>query len=142
MAASIVEQIRRNLVALISLAVAFAALSYNTWRNEVTEDNRNVRAAGFEILLNLGELQQIVFFGHYDRDATQGNPRAGWARVLLLQDLSTIMPPTVGAASDSLATIWADDWPGLGGDDASARRISDAIDGARGATLAALAELD
>ena len=142
MAALIVEQIRRNLVALISLAVAFAALSYNTWRNEVTEDNRNVRAAGFEILLNLGELQQIVFLGHYDRDATRGNPRAGWARVLLLQDLSTIMPPPVGAASDVLAATWADDWAGLGGDDASARRISDAIDGARGTTLAALAELD
>lgn len=39
------EQIRNNAVALISLVVALAALGYNTWRNERTEANRNLRAA-------------------------------------------------------------------------------------------------
>jgi len=32
---SLKEQIRRNSVALISLAVAVSSLGYNTWRNEV-----------------------------------------------------------------------------------------------------------
>ncbi len=42
------NQIRRNTVALISLAIAVSSLSYNTWRNEKTEINRNQRiAAGY-----------------------------------------------------------------------------------------------
>lgn len=44
------EQLRNNLVALISLFIALSALGYNTWRNERTERNRNIRAAGFESL--------------------------------------------------------------------------------------------
>ncbi|MBF8293263.1 MAG: hypothetical protein HW392_2090 [Steroidobacteraceae bacterium] len=40
------EQLRNNLVALISLVIALSALGYNTWRNELTERNRNIRAAG------------------------------------------------------------------------------------------------
>jgi len=34
-------QLRRNIVALISLTIAISSLGYNTWRNEHTEDNRN-----------------------------------------------------------------------------------------------------
>ena len=63
---SILEQLRRNTVAVISLVVAISSLSYNTWRNEATEENRNLRVAAFEILLKLGELQQVVFHSHYD----------------------------------------------------------------------------
>jgi len=40
------EQIRNNMVALISLLIALSALGYNTWRNELTERNRNIRDAG------------------------------------------------------------------------------------------------
>ena len=65
---SIIDQLRRNAVALISLVIAVSSLSYNTWRNEKTEDNRNQRFAAFEILLKLGELQQVVFHHHYDKD--------------------------------------------------------------------------
>jgi len=46
----------QNLLAMISLFVALSALGYNTWRNELTEQNRNVRQAGFEMLLHVGEL--------------------------------------------------------------------------------------
>jgi hypothetical protein len=49
-------QLRRHSVALVSLFVAFSSLAYNTWRNEKTEMNRNVRTAGVEMLLQLGEL--------------------------------------------------------------------------------------
>ena len=37
------RQLRDNAVALISLVVALGSLGYNTWRNERTEHNRNVR---------------------------------------------------------------------------------------------------
>ena len=33
----ILEQLRRNQLAIISLLVALTALGYNTWRNELTE---------------------------------------------------------------------------------------------------------
>ncbi len=76
-----IEQLRRNLVALISLAIALSSLSYNTWRNEQTEQNRNVRAAGFEVLLKLGELERVVLhLGFTPEEATE-DPRVGWAVV-------------------------------------------------------------
>jgi len=142
MKGSIKVQFRRNLVALISLTVAMVGLFYNTWRNEVTEHNRNLRAAGFEMILTLGELQQIVFFSHYDHDKVRGNPRAGWTRVLLLDDLSEIMPAHVGEATDGLRATWAENWEGLGSEAAAEERISTAIDTVRVETLRALADLD
>jgi hypothetical protein len=47
-------QIHRNLVAIISLAVAVTSLAYNTWRNEESEHNRNQRLISIEVLRNLG----------------------------------------------------------------------------------------
>ncbi len=60
----LLEQIKNNLLAVISLFVAFSALGYNTWRNEQTEYNRNIRTAGFEMLLHIGELQRITYLAH------------------------------------------------------------------------------
>ena len=54
------EQLSRHSVAVVSLLVALTALGYNTWRNEQTEQNRNIRQAGFEMLLHIGELQRIT----------------------------------------------------------------------------------
>lgn len=61
---SIKKQIQRNSVAIISLIIAISSLSYNTWRNEKTKDNRNQRHAAFEILVKLNELQHLIFH-HY-----------------------------------------------------------------------------
>lgn len=141
MLASFSEQVRRNLVAIISLALAILSLSYNTWRNELTEHNRNVRQAGFEMLLTLGEVHQIVFFLHYDKDEVRGNPRLGWAKVLLVADLATIMPPSVESATDSLTASWGASWSSLGKDELAAQRVSDAVDEVREATIEALAVL-
>ena len=57
---SIRAQIHRHAVALISLSIALSALGYNTWRNETTEYQRNVRHAAFKVIDNLGELQSVV----------------------------------------------------------------------------------
>ncbi|MFU8896653.1 MAG: hypothetical protein ACNA8J_09725 [Gammaproteobacteria bacterium] len=139
--ASFKEQFRRNIVAIISLVLAIVSLSYNTWRNERTEDNRNIRDAGFEILVTLGELHEIVFFLHYDRDEQRGNPRRGWAKVLLIDDLATIMSPEVVAASEMLTTTWGKDWAALGADEFAVQRVSDAVDEVRYATLQKLSVL-
>ncbi|MFT4582683.1 MAG: hypothetical protein ACI915_002717 [Gammaproteobacteria bacterium] len=99
-------QVQRNAVALISLAVALSGLTYNTWRNEKTEDNRNQRIAAFEILLKLNELQQIVFYRRYDKDLPdKGNPRAGWTVALTIQDLSQILHAPLPVHSSKLVFI-------------------------------------
>ena len=74
------DQLQRNAVAIISLFIAVSGLFYNTWRNELTEENQNQRTGCFEVLLKLGELQQLVYHLHYDMDDQRsGNQRTGWA---------------------------------------------------------------
>ena len=136
------EQLRRHSVALISLAVAVSSLSYNTWRNEKTEANRNIRAAGFEVLVKLGELERVRFFGHYDHDQQMGNPRTGWAYVLTIRDLGRLLPEPAQSSTAELVATWNEHWSGLGSSDASAQKISDAIDACRENVLMSLRELD
>jgi hypothetical protein len=139
---SLGQQLRSNTVALISLAVALGSLSYNTWRNERTERNRNVRAATFELLTRLADLERVVFLAQYDRDASGGNPRTGWTYVLVIQDLSQLAPPPVPARAGELLQAWRDNWEDLGRDKGSAvKQIDDAIEGLRVAARAALTAL-
>ncbi len=111
------EQLNRHSVAIISLLVALSALGYNTWRNEQTEQNRNIRQAGFEMLLHISELQRITYLAHFDKDQVAGNPRKGWAEVLVLRDLAKLMPATAKIRSDALHEVWTNNWGGLGADD-------------------------
>ena len=137
------EQVRRNSVALISLFVAVSGLSYNTWRNERSEYNRNQRVSSFEVLLKLGELQQLVFHNHYDRDSDdKGNPRTGWALVLTIQDLSTILESPVPESSQELVAVWGDQWSQLGDSQDSADAILSSIEKLRADTLTLLGDLD
>lgn len=140
--ASIKEQLRRHSVALISLAVALSSLAYNTWRNEQTEANRNVRVAGIELLLKLGELDQVVFFSHWEHDQLRGNPHTGWAYVLTVRDLGQLTNRPATESATALLDVWQANWEGLGEDDAAEKRISKAIDLTRSDILSVLAALD
>ena len=142
MGATFLTQVRQNIVAIISLIVAVSGVSYNTWRNEQSEANRNIRHAGFEVLLKLGELQEVVFIGHYDMDQNRGNPRTGWAYVLLVGDLSENIPAPVPINALKLRETWDEEWQGLGSRDESAEKISESIDALREAVLQALRQLD
>jgi hypothetical protein len=139
---SFADQVRRNSVALISLAVALSSLAYNTWRNEQTEYNRNIRVAGVELLLKLGELEKVVFFAHYDRDTTTGNPRSGWAHALTVRDLGSLTPEPARGSTLSLVETWQENWSGLGSSDEAASKISESIDNTRHEVLNVLAALD
>ncbi|TLY85375.1 MAG: hypothetical protein E6K34_11425 [Gammaproteobacteria bacterium] len=139
---SLRQQLRDNAVALISLVVALGSLAYNTWRNERTEHNRNVRTAAFELLTRVAELERVVFLAQYDRDAAGGNPRTGWTYVLVIRDLSAVVPPPVPAQAAELQRVWSGNWEGLGKDDQTAvDRIDDAIDKLRKTTLGTLRSL-
>ncbi len=99
-------QVRRNSLAILSLLVALSALFYNTWRNEQTERNRNIRTAEFEMLKNLGELQQIIDFAHFRKDQQRGDLTLGLSRVLLIHDLAALAPQPVTDSSEKLMAAW------------------------------------
>jgi hypothetical protein len=136
------KQFHDNLVAIISLAIALSALGYNTWRNERTERNRNIRVAGIELLTEVGSLQQIIFYAHFTEGDQRGDPRMGWADVLTINDLATLMPAAVVRDAIELRTVWEADSAGLMEDNEAYRRIDVAIDGLRQTTLESLRALN
>jgi hypothetical protein len=135
------RQLRDNGVALISLVIALSALGYNTWRNELTERNRNIRVAGIELLGEIGSLQQIIFYARYVPEDSRGELRMGWADVLTIHDLAALMPAEVGREAGLLRAAWEADSDDLTESDAAFRRIDTAIDALRQTTLASLRSL-
>ena len=137
------EQLRRNTVALISLAVAVTSLGYNSWRNELSEANRTVRMAGFEMMGQLAGLQQVVLFARFMPDDQRGDPTTGWAHVLAARDFAYPMPDGVRAEAAALHEAWSANFDDLA---AEAPQAYEAVDGqieaTKAAILGALAELD
>lgn len=138
----LIAQLRRNQIALVSIIIACSSFAYGAWRNEVTEGNRNLRAAGFEIIREIANLERVVFFAHYDRDQNLGNPRRGWAYVLMLSDLGQLQTEQVQQRVANLKEVWQSNWSALGEREEAVTAISKAIDELRVATKASLAELD
>ena len=138
-----IEQLRRNRVALISLVVAIISLSYNTWRNEASEDNRTQRLVSIEILLKIGELEELVLYSHYDPDVkVKGNPRTGWALVLTIEDLAQILLEPYPASARKLKDAWQENWSTLAKSAESRDAIRASINHLRQDTLAILRMLD
>jgi hypothetical protein len=139
--AGVQKQIRDNLIALISIVIAMSALGYNTWRNERTERNRNIRVAGIEILREIGSLQQLIFYAHYAGGDQRGDPRMGWADVATIGDLAALMPADVTRDAATLRETWDADSDRLIEHDDAYARIDGAIDTLRQTTLAELRAL-
>jgi hypothetical protein len=124
---SIRQQLRNNAVALVSVVIALTGLAYNTWRNETTEVNRNIRVAAFESLKELNELQLIVNAAHYGMDKMQGSPLLGWNRVVMFDDLAELLPPPAPGDAAHLHAIWESNWEALGHDQERTDKITAAI---------------
>ncbi|MEE9494033.1 MAG: hypothetical protein V3W04_11715 [Gammaproteobacteria bacterium] len=138
----ILDQLKNNTVAIISLVIAISSLGYNTWRNENTEENRNVRLAAFEILLSLGELQVITDHSYYANDQNRGNPIEGWGRVLLIRDLCTLVSTSASQQAKKLQKNWSDNWETLANKQASVDSITHSIEDTRIIILKILNALD
>ena len=140
---NIKEQVRRNAVALISLVIAITSLGYNTWRNEASEHNRNQRLVSIELLLMLGDLEQLTLDKHYgadaDRDAVS---RKAWAKVLSIRDLAQISEGSVPESAMALYDIWSSDYDELGDSTGAKDRIVSALDEVRGDAHDVLKGLD
>ncbi|HMB37566.1 MAG TPA: hypothetical protein VKO85_00670 [Wenzhouxiangellaceae bacterium] len=115
------NQVNNNLVALISLVLAITSLGYNTWRNETTEVQRNWRDASFQILTEIGELNQIIlmrryFSGEGDTQSTSSGADSaipqpeswvrGWGNVTMVRDISTVMPEPLPEQGQQLFDRW------------------------------------
>ena len=134
-------QLRRNAVALISLVVALTSLGYNTWRNEQTEANRNVRTAGFALIGELAALQRTVFAIRYRGAALEPAVQEGWVHVLTIRDLCHAMPASVQSQADGLLGAWQEHARDAN-QEAHYQRIDGAIDDLRDGILEALRSLD
>lgn len=144
------EQLKRHSVALISLTVAITSFAYNTWRNEKSEGNRNVRTAGIELLIKLGDLDRIVLHEQFGQRATfdEGlpttmNTRSGWAYVLTVRDLGSIMYEPASDSAHTLFETWQANVDDLGNPDQMAfNTVSGAIDDVRENVILVLETLD
>ena len=135
------RSIRSNLLALISLVVALTALSYNTWRNEHTEHNRNIRVAAFEVLRELAQLQLVIDYAHYENDLEHGNAIMGWGHVGLVNDLSVVIPEPVPTQAEKLFTVWAEEWETVQDNLESNEKVTQQIRQTRMAVLNVLSHL-
>lgn len=139
---TLLQQIHRNLLAIISLVVAMTALGYNTYRNELTEENRNIRFAGFSILHELSELQLLIDYAHYDKDATRGNPISGWGHLLYVKDMSYLVSDEVVTGTEALITLWGREWHTVRDDETSNQRVTAGINALRNLVRHTMESLD
>ena len=155
---SLKAQFSRHSVALVSLVIALASLGYNTWRNETTEEQRNVRHAAFRVLEALGELQSVVDERYYylpfsDDPRREAELRLrGYGSVAMIRDLMNLMPGGVPQAGQAMHELWnmhVNHLPELtaAGEHTPAatraeRELSDAIQDSREAVVDALRSLD
>jgi len=124
---SMKSTLHHNIVAIISLCFALTGFSYNAWRMEQSEENNNIRTASFQVLLELSELEQVIFHAHYDHDSNAGNPRTGWVKVGLSRDLSVFLTVAVQQQIKQLAIVWEATWPSLGKQDADIQVLLQAL---------------
>lgn len=137
-----VKQLKANLVALISLVTALTGLSYNSWRDHQNEINDNMRNAAFVVLGDLGELQSIVNYAHFESDGARGNPIDGWKHVIMIRDLSRLLKPEAKKAGETLYVHWQSNWQNLEQDRQTEALISSQITSTRKAVLSTIDSLE
>lgn len=119
------SQLQKNLLALISIVIAVAALSYNSWRNELSEDNRTIREAGFEILKESAKLQFYIDNATYGNDYQQQEHIQGWVSVNFIISLSGLISPEIQLQSEALKKIWRENSSKLANEQTANQKISE-----------------
>ena len=128
-------------MALISLILAATSLAYSTWRNETSEQHRNWRQASFQVLIEAGELRQIVLYRRYFHDPEDGPIAdirgeqdwvAGWGKVAMIRDLTSLMPEPLPQTGQAMHENW----------EQHAAQLDDMPDAAEQAEQAILAAID
>ncbi len=129
-------------LALLSLAIALASLGYNTWRNETTESHRNARQAGFVVLDQTAQLQQIIDMRFYAGDTSDMTLIAAWGKAGLLRDLGPLVSDAAGRRAQRVFEVWSKRTEALDRKDpAAAAEIATALRQLRDQTIADLRRL-
>lgn len=129
-------------VALLSLAIALASLGYSTWRNETTEAHRNARQAGFVVLDQLAQLQQLIDLRFYAGDDSEMTRIAAWGKAGLLRDLGPLVSSKTGAQAQQVFEVWSRRADALDRKDpAAAAEMTAALRALRDQTIADLRRL-
>ena len=123
----ILQQLYKNRLSIISLAVAITALSYNTYRNELSENNRNIRYAGFEVLRELSHLQRLIDQNYHKESGTSGEAISGWEHVNYIYDMSYLVSNEVLQASVALKQSWGENWEKINASAQSNAEVSQSI---------------
>lgn len=139
---TIKQQLSNNSIAIVSIIVAITSLAYNTWRNEATEYNRNVRTSSFQILMSLAELQLLTDQAFYGDNPSKYDPIEGWSYVLYVQDLAETVSPEVKTYTDTLHKTWTDHWQVMKNNKQSNEAINVSIEKTRELVLAELKKLN
>ncbi|MGA1939021.1 hypothetical protein [Arcobacter sp. YIC-310] len=117
-----------QITSILSILLTLVGFSYNVYRLEQTEINSNIRTSSFEMLKELANLEQIVYASHYEKDDKIGNPRIGWVKVGIIQDLSIISFKEKNKAVENLLKIWKKNWSLMKNDRQATNRIIKSID--------------
>ncbi len=134
--------VRNNWLALLSLAIALFGLGYNTWRNETTEQHRNVREASFMVLNTLAELQQLADSRFFGGDSSEANRIAIWGRVTLTRDSAMLVSQDAQARADTLFQTWSQQEKAFNDGDKNAEKaMAEAVRATRDQVLADLRQL-
>lgn len=120
-----------QITAIFSMIFALIGFSYNVWRMEVTEYNSTMRSASFELLLQLSELEGIIYSAYYDQDLIAGNARKGWIKVNLIADLSMITESELQNSTQALKQEWQLYWQDINDDETRVKQIIIKIDETR-----------
>lgn len=131
-----------QITVIFSVLFALLGFSYNVWRMEVTEHNNNIRTACFEMLLELSELEQVVYAGFYDNDPIEGSPRKGWVKVGLISDLSALGTDEIRKSAYHLKQVWTDNWENTLESRESVDAVVAAIDAVRSEIKTTLSSLE
>jgi hypothetical protein len=139
----IVRDWNGRILAFVSIAVALIGLAYNTWRNESTEAQRNVRQACFIILEESAALQQLVQIRFYGADQSSSTWVAAWGKASLIRDLGMLAPSRTGQEAQTVFNAWSKHAKAIDQRNPLAEdEVSDAIERLRRQTLQDLRELD
>lgn len=136
------HQIQHNLVAIISLCAAISGLFYDNWRDQISEQNQNRREAAFEVLKDLGELQTIVNYAHFDQNKVRGNAIEGCKYAVQVKDLSQLLDKNSAKKSQRLYETWQQEWEQLRTSPESEASVSKQIHATRHAVLAAIHQIE
>ena len=120
-----------QIATIITILLTLVGFSYNVWRLEQSERNSNIRTSSFELIKQLAQLEQIVYYAHYDKDTIKGNPRTGWIKVIIINDLCLVAENMLEDKANKLKITWQDNWQQLATEQKAADNVVQAIDDLR-----------